>query len=94
MELATIQAYFHSEKSVDFSYDVCGACNTRHRELILLTVSTPTARNKGLLICEFCFTREVLRGNLIPDMATKKTRKSEQKKVDKIVSNLFGGEEE
>jgi len=35
-----------------------------------------------------------LRGNLIPDMAPKQIRKSEQKKVDKIVSSLFGGEEE
>lgn len=92
MELATIQAYFHSEKTLEKG--VCAACNTMHSELLLLTVSTPKARNKGLVICEFCFTREVLRGNLTPNMAPKKIRKSEQKKVDKIVSNLFGGEEE
>jgi hypothetical protein len=92
MELATIQAYFHSEKTLE--NELCGACNMMHRELLLLTVSTPKARNKGLVICEFCFTREVLRGNLTPDMAPKKVRKSEQKKVDQIVSNLFGGEEE
>lgn len=92
MELATIQAYFHSEKTLE--NEVCGACHTQVKELLLLTVSTPKVRNKGLPICEFCFTREVLRGNLVPDMAPKQIRKSEQKKVDKIVSSLFGGEEE
>lgn len=92
MELATIQAYFHAEKALE--NELCGACKLVHRELILLTVSTPKSRNKALAICEFCFTREVLRGNLTPDMAPKKTRIKEQKKVDKIVSSLFGGEEE
>lgn len=92
MDIRTIQAYFHSEKTL--KNIECGACHTKAKELLHLTVSTPNVRNKGLAICEFCFTREVLRGNLVPDMAPKKIRKSEQKKVDKIVSNLFGGEEE
>ena len=92
MDIKTIQAYFHSEKTL--KNEVCGACKMKAKELLLLTVSTPNVRNKGLAMCEFCFTREVLRGNLVPDMAPKEIRKSEQTKVDKIVSNLFGGEEE